>query len=136
MSNYKADKPKVYELAREMDMKAPELIKLLNKAGFDYKGNSSTIHEPVEEIKTKIKEALHQEAHEQLEKEKESGVNLVGVYYDAEKREYMAAEIKIPIDIFNNLGGSFHKKRKTIYKTIPDFDLLTKKNGVLNPKKS
>jgi len=135
MSKYRGDKPKIYEIAKEMGMKSPELLDLLAPTELDYTGFSSTVHHSIGEIEAAIKASDTKQAEDELEYQRERGVNLVGMYYNPETRKYHVADVKLPIKQFEALGGNLDRGHGTVYIAKPKLGARMEKNGILYPNR-
>lgn len=119
---------KLHEFAKKHGYKVNEILVLLQNAGYaDYTGIMSILKHPEEELINSINKIL-------LEN-KEPEVNLVGMFYNPETRQYHAAAVKLPISEFNKARGILKKPRGTVYLAKPDFNGLLEENMILYPNK-
>jgi hypothetical protein len=129
MGKYAAEKPKVYELAKELGLSNQEFLEILSFYGLPYKGFNATVNETLEELLEIFNGGGDKNS---LERE----VNLIGMYFNTETRQYHVAEVRLTKKQFDLVGGKVHTGEGTVYNAHAKFRLVTESSGVLKPYKS
>jgi len=123
MGKYIAEKPKVYELAREYGLSPQEMIDILTQAGLPYKGFNATVNENEDELLNII------QGTKDLG-DQELSVNLIGMYFDVEKRKYHPVKVRLTKKQFDMLGGKTGLGHATVYNAMNDYRLVENTSGV------